>query len=62
MSTANIAKRKSRSLRQARRLTAYAFLLPNILGFVTLTLIPIVAAFGLSFLDWDFANPAKFVG
>ncbi len=62
MSTANIAKRKSRSLRQARHLTAYAFLLPNILGFVTLTLIPIVAAFGLSFLDWDFANPAKFVG
>lgn len=62
MSTANIAKRKSRSLRQARRLTAYAFLLPNTLGFVTLTLIPIVAAFGLSFLDWDFANPAKFVG
>lgn len=62
MSTADIAKKKPRSLRQSRRLTAYAFLLPNILGFVTLTLIPIAVAFGLSFLDWDFANPAKFVG
>lgn len=62
MSTADIAKKKPKSLRQSRRLTAYAFLLPNILGFVTLTLIPIAVAFGLSFLDWDFANPAKFVG
>lgn len=56
------AQKKSRSLLQSRRLTAYAFLLPNILGFLVLTLIPIVVAFGLSFLDWDFANPAKYVG
>jgi multiple sugar transport system permease protein len=62
MSTSVTIARRSRSLRQSRRLTAYAFLLPNILGFLALTLIPIVAAFGLSFLNWDFANPAEYVG
>jgi multiple sugar transport system permease protein len=62
MSTSVKAQKRQRSLRQSRRLTAYAFLLPNILGFVTLTLIPILVAFGLSFLNWDFANPAQFIG
>jgi len=62
MSTPVIAAKKRRSLRQSRRLTAYAFLLPNMLGFLAFTLIPIVVAFGLSFLNWDFANPAEFVG
>ena len=62
MSTGILANKKHRTLRQSRRLTAYAFLLPNALGFLALTLIPILVAFGLSFLNWDFANPAEFIG
>jgi multiple sugar transport system permease protein len=57
-----LAPKKERTLSQTSRLTAYAFLLPNILGFIAFTLIPIVVAFGLSFVKWDFANPMEFVG
>lgn len=44
------------------RWIAYAFLLPNLIGFLAFTLIPIVMAFGLSFVKWDFANPMIWVG
>ncbi len=43
-------------------LKAYGFLLPNFLGFLIFTLIPIVCAFMLSFVKWDTANPMIFVG
>lgn len=59
MSTAAARKR---SLTQSNRLTAYAFLLPNVIGFLVFTLIPILVAFGLCFVKWDFANPMEFVG
>lgn len=49
-------------LMKKRRLIAYAFLFPNLLGFLVFTLIPVLTAFGLSFMEWDSANPAKFVG
>lgn len=49
-------------LMKKRRMIAYAFLLPNLLGFLVFTLIPVLTAFGLSFMEWDSANPAKFVG
>ena len=42
--------------------TAYMFLLPNFIGFLCFTLIPIVCSMGLSFMEWDSANPMKFVG
>jgi multiple sugar transport system permease protein len=61
MNLKNIPK-KARSLSQTNRLTAYVFLLPNILGFLAFTLIPIVVAGGLCFVKWDFANPMEFVG
>lgn len=44
------------------RLTAYAFLLPNLLGFLIFTCLPIFAAFTLCLFKWDFATPAVFVG
>lgn len=37
-------------------------MLPNFLGFFIFTLIPVVCAFGLSFMEWDSANPMVFVG
>jgi len=42
--------------------TGYLFLLPNIVGFLCFTLIPVVASFVLAFLQWDILTPAKFVG
>lgn len=44
------------------RKTGYLFLLPNFIGFTLFTLIPVLAAFGLTFVRWDFANPMRFVG
>lgn len=42
---------------------AYIFLLPNILGFLTFTFLPILASFALSFVNWGIIGPApKWVG
>ncbi len=43
-------------------LKAYAFLLPNLVGFAVFTLVPVASAFVLSVMEWDTANPALFVG
>ncbi|OGS47046.1 MAG: hypothetical protein A2539_06940 [Elusimicrobia bacterium RIFOXYD2_FULL_34_15] len=43
-------------------LTGYAFLGPNISGFLLFTLIPIVVSFGLAFVEWDLLTPVKFTG
>jgi len=49
---------------QSRRntLIGISFILPNFLGFALLTLVPVVAAFGLAFMEWDSYNPAQWVG
>jgi len=39
--------------RHRRHRSAYWFLLPNGLGFLVFTLVPVVAALGLSFTHWD---------
>ncbi len=62
MSVFVTAPKKSSNITRRNRLTAYAFLLPNFIGFLTFTLVPIIVAFGLSFYKWDSANPAVFVG
>lgn len=43
-------------------LTAYGFLLPNLLGFLLFTFLPVIAALLISFTDWDLLQPAKWVG
>ena len=43
-------------------MTAYAFLLPNLIGFMVFTSIPVLASFVLSFMKWDLLSPAKFIG
>ncbi|TAK22818.1 MAG: sugar ABC transporter permease [Chloroflexota bacterium] len=50
------------TLRGQESLAALVFLLPNILGFMGFTALPVLAAFVLSFLDWDFLLGATFVG
>lgn len=49
--------------REAKRdLVAYSFIAPNFIGFAVFTLIPIVFAFALAFLNWDGSNEITFVG
>lgn len=43
-------------------MTAWLFLLPSLILFLTFTGIPVIAAFGISFTQWDLFNPARFVG
>lgn len=40
----------------------YVFLLPNFLGFLVFTSIPVIASLGLSFVDWDILTPPRYVG
>ncbi len=42
--------------------TAYAFLLPNFLGFLLFTSLPVLASLGLSFMEWDILTPPRFIG
>lgn len=37
-------------------ITGYTFILPNIIGFLIFTLIPIVFSFIISFTDWDYTQ------
>lgn len=41
---------------------AYLFLLPNLIGFLIFTLIPILCSMALSLMEWDSSNPMVFVG
>lgn len=45
-----------------RSLVAYSFIAPNFIGFAVFTLIPIVFAFVLAFMEWDGNNAINFVG
>lgn len=58
-----VAVNKDRKKRERKRaLVAYSFIAPNFIGFAVFTLIPVVFAFALAFLDWDGNNAIKFVG
>ncbi|MBV1852911.1 carbohydrate ABC transporter permease [Catellatospora tritici] len=52
--------RSRRGLRTT--LIGWSFILPNFLGFALLTLVPVLAAFVLSFMDWDSYNPPEWIG
>jgi len=53
---------KKKKIISKKILTGYAFLTPNMLGFLAFTLIPVAVSFGIAFVDWDILTPAKFVG
>lgn len=53
-------RRFRKEVREA--LIAYSFLLPNFIGFAVFTLVPIVFALLLSFMEWDGVNAMKFIG
>ncbi|MEN8906759.1 MAG: sugar ABC transporter permease [Clostridiales bacterium] len=52
---------KNNKLLNKTSFKAYMFLLPNFIGFLIFTLIPVVSAFGLSFVEWDTSNPIEVV-
>ena len=43
-------------------IAGYGFVMPAILGFILLCLLPIVFSLGLSFTDWNVLRPARYVG
>lgn len=54
--------RKGMSKQTKANLIAYSFIAPNFIGFAIFTLIPLIFAFVLAFLEWDGANPMVFTG
>lgn len=61
--TAPAKPQKSLLSKQTREtLIAYSFIAPNFIGFAVFTLIPVVYAFVLAFMQWDGVNEMKFVG
>jgi multiple sugar transport system permease protein/alpha-1,4-digalacturonate transport system permease protein len=43
-------------------LIGWSFILPNFVGFALFTLVPVIAAFALAFLEWDSYSPPEWVG
>ena len=50
------------SLRRQETIAGYLFLLPNILGFLIFSSIPVMVTLSISLLDWDLIRPPRFVG
>lgn len=57
-----IKKHRTNQIIRRNRRNAYCFLLPNLIGFILFTFIPVISAFVLSFMQWDGANTATFIG
>jgi len=55
-------KPQANGLRRRETLAAYGFLLPNLIGFLIFTLLPVVAALLISLTDWNLLQPPKWVG
>lgn len=45
-----------------RQLTAYAFILPSLIGVLAFLLLPALAVFVISLFNWNMLSPPKFVG
>lgn len=55
-------KKILKNYRRSEVIAAYLFLAPNALLFLAITMVPLLSTFVISTLDWDFFNPAIFVG
>ncbi|WP_422661185.1 carbohydrate ABC transporter permease [Paenibacillus sp. EC2-1] len=53
--------KKSTTIRR-NRITAYTFLLPNIIGFLLFILVPVIASFFMSFTSWNGFGNIEFIG
>ncbi len=52
----------SKSAQREQALWAYAFLSLSLLGLLIFSILPIIAAFGLSFVEWTLLSPPKWAG
>ncbi len=59
---AKSTRRLKGGLQRRTTLAAYGFLLPNLLGFLTFTFLPVVAALLISFTNWDLLRPPEWIG
>ena len=50
------------SMRGQAALAGYLFLLPNIVGFLVFSSLPVLATLAISTLDWDMIRRPTFVG
>ena len=55
-------RRAFTGVRREETISAYLFLLPNLLGFLAFSLLPIAFAFYIMFTEWDLAGDPSFVG
>ena len=55
-------RRAFRGVRREETISGYLFLLPNLLGFLTFTLFPIVVAVAITFTEWNLASQPVFIG
>ncbi|NUT34097.1 MAG: sugar ABC transporter permease [Hamadaea sp.] len=61
-SAADPPPRRNRRRNVRNTLIGWSFILPNFLGFAVLTLVPVIAAFGLAFMDWDAFSTPEWIG
>jgi multiple sugar transport system permease protein len=57
-----IATIGARRKKLRHNLVCYSFILPNLIGFATFTLVPMVFSLVLAFMHWDGANEISFAG
>ena len=50
------------SMRRRENLAFLAFVMPNLIGVLLFTAIPVIVGFGLSFTDWNMLSDPKWVG
>lgn len=55
-------KTKESTTIRRNRITAYTFLLPNIIGFLLFILVPVIASFFMSFTSWNGFGSIEFIG
>ncbi len=59
--SAKLQDRKFRA-EMKKQVVAYSFIAPNFIGFAVFTLVPIIFAFALAFLNWDGSNHITWAG
>ena len=55
-------KKKASPMARQEAVAGYVFILPTILLYLCLTIIPIIVTFSLSFMDYDLVKPSTFIG
>lgn len=51
-----------KGLRRKEAIAGYTFLIPNLIGFLTFSVFPILATLYFAFTNWDLATPPAFSG